>query len=151
MVGKKNEFIIFNKTIIHGSSNLEVFFPFFDISPMRIYRFYAARILYHVITYLIKHTANSFSVSPLKSFPFHVLLLVIFVTLQLRDEASQLAQMIKNLSAVRETHVQSLVWEDTLGKGLATHFSILSWRIPWTEEAGGLQSMGSQSQTRLSN
>lgn len=81
MAGKKNEFIIFNKTTIHGSSNLWVFSPFFDISPMRIYRFYVARILYHVITYLIKHTANSFSVSPLKSYSFHVLLLVTFVTL----------------------------------------------------------------------
>ena len=119
-----------------------VFFsPFFDISPMRIYRFYVSRILYHVITYLIKHTANSFSVSPLKPYSFCVLLLVIFVTLQLRHGASQVVQMVKNMSAVWKTHVQSLGWEDPLEKGLATHFSILAWRIPWTEEAGGLQFM----------
>ena len=59
--------------------------------------------------------------------------------------------MIKNLSAVQETHVQSLDWEDTLEKGIATHSSILAWRIPWTEEPGWLQSMGSQSQTQLSD
>ena len=49
--------------------------------------------------------------------------------------------MVKNMSAVWKTHVQSLGWEDPLEKGLATHFSILAWRIPWTEEAGGLQFM----------
>jgi len=43
-----------------------------------------------------------------------------------------------------ETQVQSLGWEDLLEKGMASHFSILAWRIPWTEEPGGLQSMGSQ-------
>ena len=57
--------------------------------------------------------------------------------------------MVKNLPAMWETHVQSLGWEVSLEKGMATHSSILAWRIPWTEEAGGLQSMGSQSQTRL--
>jgi len=54
------------------------------------------------------------------------------------------AQMIKNLPAVRKTWFQSLGWEDPLEKEMATHFSILAWRIPWTEELGGLQSMGSQ-------
>ena len=52
--------------------------------------------------------------------------------------------MIKNLPAMRETRVQSLGHEDPLEKGMATHCSILAWRIPWTEEPGGLQSMGSQ-------
>ena len=52
--------------------------------------------------------------------------------------------MIKNLPAMQETQVQSLDLEDPLEKGLATHSSILAWRIPWTEEPGGLQSMGSQ-------
>ena len=46
--------------------------------------------------------------------------------------------------AVRETRVRSLGWEDPLEKEMATHSSILAWRIPWTEEPGGLQSMGSQ-------
>ena len=45
---------------------------------------------------------------------------------------------------MQETHVQSLGWEDSLEKGMATHSSILAWRIPWSEEPGGLQSMGSQ-------
>ena len=52
--------------------------------------------------------------------------------------------MVKNLLAVRETWVQSLGWDDPLEKGMATHSSVLAWRIPWTEEPGGLQSMGSQ-------
>ena len=52
--------------------------------------------------------------------------------------------MIKNLSAIQETQVQSLGWEDPLEKGMATHSRVLVWRIPWTEEPGGLQSMGSQ-------
>ena len=58
---------------------------------------------------------------------------------------------VKNLPATQETWVQFLVWEDPLEKGMATHSSILAWRIPWTEEPGGLQSMGLQSQTRLRN
>ena len=48
---------------------------------------------------------------------------------------------------MRETWVQSLGWEDPLEEDMATHFSILAWRIPWTEESSGLQSMGSQSDT----
>ena len=55
-----------------------------------------------------------------------------------------MAQMVKNLPAVWETRVQSLGLEDRLEKGLAMHFSILDWRIPWTEEPGGLQSIGLQ-------
>ena len=55
-------------------------------------------------------------------------------------------QTIKNLSAMQENWVQSLGWEDPLEKGMATHFGILPWRIPWTEGPGGLQTMGSQMQ-----
>ena len=55
-----------------------------------------------------------------------------------------LAQSVKNLPAVQETQVQSLGWEDPLEKEMATHSSILAWKISWTEEPGGLQSMGSQ-------
>ena len=55
-----------------------------------------------------------------------------------------MAQLVKNLPAMQETWVQSLGWEDPLEKGKATHSSILVWRIPWTEEPGGLQSTGSQ-------
>ena len=60
------------------------------------------------------------------------------------DRASLVAQMVKNLLAMREIHVQSLGQEDPLEEGMATHSSVLAWRIPWTEEPGGLQSMGSQ-------
>ena len=58
--------------------------------------------------------------------------------------ASQVTQTVKNLPAMQETWVRSLGQEDPLEKGLATHSSILAWRIPWTEELGRLQSMGSQ-------
>ena len=57
--------------------------------------------------------------------------------------ASLVAQMIKFLSTIQETWVQSLGQKDPLEKGMATHSSILAWRIPWTGEPGGLQSMGS--------
>ena len=60
-------------------------------------------------------------------------------------QASLVAQMVKNLPTTQETWVRSLGQEDPLQKGVATHSSILSWSIPWTEEPGGLQSMGSQS------
>ena len=52
--------------------------------------------------------------------------------------------MVKNLPAMQETGVRSLGWEDALEKEMATHSSILAWRIPWTEEPGGQQSMGLQ-------
>ena len=63
---------------------------------------------------------------------------------------SLLAQLVKNLPAVQETPVRSLGWEDPLEKGMATHSSTLAWRIPQTEEPGGLQSVRSQSRMRLS-
>ena len=55
-----------------------------------------------------------------------------------------MARMVKHLSAVRETLVRSLGWEDPLEKETATHSSTLAWKIPWTEEPGRLQSMGLQ-------
>ena len=55
-----------------------------------------------------------------------------------------MAQTVKRLPKMRETQVRSLGQEDPLEKGMATHSSTLAWRIPWTEESGGLQSMGSQ-------
>ena len=58
--------------------------------------------------------------------------------------ASLVAQMVKNLPAMWETWVRSLGWEDPLEKGMATHSNILAWSIPWTEEPGGLQSVGSE-------
>ena len=56
--------------------------------------------------------------------------------------ASLVTQMVKNLPAVQETQVRSLSQEDPLEEEMATHSSILAWRIPWTEEPCGLQSMG---------
>ena len=53
-----------------------------------------------------------------------------------------MAQTVKNLSAIQESWVESLGQEDPLEKAMATHSHILAWRIPWTEEPGGLQSMG---------
>ena len=58
--------------------------------------------------------------------------------------ASLVAQLVKNLPAMLEAWVQSLGWEDPLEKEMATHSSILAWKISWTKEPGGLQSMGSQ-------
>ena len=58
-------------------------------------------------------------------------------------QASPVAQLVKNLAAMWETQVQFLGLKDPLEKEMATHSSILAWRIPWTEESGGLQSMGS--------
>ena len=57
--------------------------------------------------------------------------------------ASLVDQMVMNLPIIQETHVPSLGWEDPLEKGIANHSSILAWEILWTEEPGGLQSMGS--------
>ena len=68
-----------------------------------------------------------------------VLVILIYVYM-----ASLMAQLVKSLPAMRETWVQSLGREDPLEKEMATHSSILACRTPWTEEPGGLQSMGSQ-------
>ena len=65
--------------------------------------------------------------------------------------ASLVAQTVKHPPAMQETRVQSLGQEDPVEKEMATHSSILAWKIPWTEEPGGLQSMGWQIWTRLSD
>ena len=57
---------------------------------------------------------------------------------------SLVAQLVKNLPAMEETQVQFLGWEDPLEKEMATHSSILAWRLPWAEEPGGLPSIGLQ-------
>ena len=74
----------------------------------------------------------------------HPLLFDDFMSLLTTLWASLVAQMVKNPPAMHKTQIQSLDWENPLEKGMATHSSILTWRIPWTEEPGGLQSMGSQ-------
>ena len=58
--------------------------------------------------------------------------------------SSLIAQSVKNIPAMQETQVRFLSWKDPLEKEMATHSSIFAWRIPWTEEPGGLQSTGSQ-------
>ena len=62
----------------------------------------------------------------------------------LRSRTSLVAQTVKRLPIMRETWVESLGGEDLLEKKMATHSSILAWKIPWMEEPGGLQSMGLQ-------
>ena len=64
---------------------------------------------------------------------------------------SLVVKMVKNLSAVQETQVRSLGWEDPLEEGMAIHYSILAWRIPWTEEPAGRQSMESQGVEQLTH
>ena len=59
-------------------------------------------------------------------------------------ESLEVAQLVMNLPAMQETWVRSLGWEDPLEEEMAIHSSILAWEVPWTEEFGGLQSMGSQ-------
>ena len=65
--------------------------------------------------------------------------------------ASLVTKLIKNLPAMQNTQVQSLGQENPLEKGVATHSSIIAWRIPWIEEPGGLRFVGLQSQTWLSD
>ena len=67
-----------------------------------------------------------------------------FGTTMNKTWASLVAQRLKRLPAMQETYVRSLGWEDPLEKEMATHSNILDWRIPWTEEPGGLQFRGSQ-------
>ena len=67
-----------------------------------------------------------------------------FLNHLLNNWASLMAQTVKHLPAMLQTQVQSLGWEDPLEKEMATHSSILAWRIPWTEEPSELHSMGSQ-------
>jgi len=83
----------------------------------------------------------SYQRSTIFSFNAHKNLLRWFFAIA-RD--SMVAQIVKNPPARQETQVWSLVWEDPLEKGMDSHFNILAWRIPWTEEPRGLQSMESQ-------
>ena len=59
----------------------------------------------------------------------------------LKSRASLIAQLVKNLTAMQETQVRFPGWEDSVEKEMTTHSSVLAWRIPWTEEPGGLQSI----------
>ena len=74
----------------------------------------------------------------------YILVFVFVFNLESLIRVSLVAQLVKSLPALWESWVQSLAWEHPLEKEMATHSSILVWRIPWTEEPRGLQSMGSQ-------
>ena len=84
------------------------------------------------------------------SHPFNLYFMVLLAP-PLSAKASLVARTVRDLSAVQETQVRLLGWEDILEKKKATHSSILAWETPWTEEPGGLQSMGSQRVTGLSD
>ena len=84
-------------------------------------------------------------------FPILILVLIFTKTIINILKDFFIAQVVKNLPEMQETWVQSLCQEDPLEKKMVIHSNIVAWRNPWTEEPGGLQSMGSQSQTRLSN
>ena len=77
-------------------------------------------------------------------FFFILQLFFFFFNCVVLNQASLVPQTVKRLCAMQETRVQSLGWEDPLEKEMAAHSSILAWKIPWTEEPGGLQSMGLQ-------
>ena len=94
--------------------------------------FFCTKIIYNILLYIT--LKNSLSSNK------------IFI-----KRASLVAQMVKCLPAMPETWVQFLDWEDPLEEGMATHSSILTWRIPWTEKPGGLSPWIEKSQTWLSN
>ena len=100
----------------------------FTVSPFALWHYPHLAILSHFFA--------CFLVTSLKNLSF---LLTHFIL----EWASLVAQLVKNLPARQKTWVQSLGWEDPLEKEMTTHSSILAWRIPWTEEPGGLQSTGS--------
>ena len=108
-------------TLVGSHSLLQGIFPTEELNPGLLH---CRQILYHL----------SHQGSPNFSLQKHTLL----------NWASLVAQRLKRLPAMRETWVRSLGREDPLEKEMATHSSILVWRIPWTEEPGGLQSMGLQ-------
>ena len=101
--------------------------------------------LKHWFTHILSLSSLFLSLFILSSFSFDIIHSAVTVWLSFSSLwASLVAQTVKIPPAMQETLVQSLVWEDPLEKGMATHSNILAWRIPWTERPGGLQSMGSQ-------
>ena len=81
---------------------------------------------------------------PLNLMDYLIALRIFALPTMLPMMTSLVAYMVKHLTTMRETQVQSLGWEDPLEKEMATHSSTLAWKIPWTEKHGRLQSMGSQ-------
>ena len=89
-------------------------------------------------------SANTRKISIYLFFNKHSLLFFFFICFAVTSLVTQMSPSLQNLPAMQETRVQSLGQEDPLEKGMATHSSILPWRIPWTEEPGRLQSRESQ-------
>ena len=106
----------------------------------------------HTHTHTHTHTYTHIYFFPFKSFLLHLFIppsklmasTNLFYSLYSFIWASLVAHLVKTFPAVQETPVWSLGWEDSLEKEMATHSSILAWKISWTKEPGGLQSMGSQ-------
>ena len=92
---------------------------------------------------LIKRLFSFSSFSTIRVVSYVYLILLIFL-LTILILASMVSQKVRSLPVVKETWVQSMSWEDSLEKEMATHSSILAWKIQWTEEPGGLQFMGLQ-------
>ena len=101
----------------------------------RIFLVQSILILYLHICYLFKFPSGQVCI---KHIPLDFVCHIIYVLW-----ASLVAHMVKNLPEICEIWVLYLIWEDPLEKEIAIHSSILAWRIPWTEEPGGLQSIGS--------
>ena len=100
---------------------------------------------FHTSSYCIHVFRHSYWICVFKHIYIEYIFSNIFIEYVFSNTSVSLVpQTIKNLPAVQETRVRSLAWEDPLDKGMATHHSIVAWRIPWIEEAGGLQSMGFQ-------
>ena len=92
----------------------------------------------------VKYIKNVWEIRMGESFQFGIIIFQVFNYRCIEFGASLVARRVKRLPAMWETWVRSLGWEDPLEKGMATHSSILAWRMPWTEEPGRLQSTRSQ-------
>ena len=106
-------------------------------SPALADRFFP--ILSHIYIYIYVSISNIYT-----EFSIYKYIFIYYLYVYVNIWASLVAQSVKNLPTVQETWVQSLSWADPLEKEMATHSTILAWKISWAEEPGGLQSMGSQ-------
>ena len=93
------------------------------------------------------------TVAVLMNVRWYLIVLLMYISLMTSEvlRTSLVAQTVKRLSTMRETRLRTLGWEDPLEKEMLIHSSTIAWKIPWTEEPGKLQFMGSQSRIRLSD
>ena len=108
------------------------------------FKYHCHNYIIQVFKYLLNTSSIGLAISK-SQIENQIILGLYLIDILIYTWASLMAQMVKNLPAMLETWVWFLSWEDPLEKGRATHFSILAWRIPWTEGPGELQSIGSQS------